>query len=96
MPNCTRESIEFPAFDRRAIETEFSGGNITSDGGVLLLREVDRLLGLTEKAAAAMGDPRRQKSCRHDLLSLLRQQRVYAIGCGDMKTSMILRRCGGI
>ena len=33
MPNCTRESIEFPAFDRRVIETQFTGGSITSDGG---------------------------------------------------------------
>ena len=81
MPNCTRESIEFPAFDRRVIESQFTGGNITSDGGVLLLREADRLTKLTERVAAVLEDSRRQKSCRHDLLSLLRQ-RVYAIGCG--------------
>ena len=81
MPKCTKESIQYPAFDRRVIESEFSGGNITSDGGVLLLREVDRLTKLTESVAAALEDPRRPKSCRHDLLSLIRQ-RVYAIGCG--------------
>ena len=81
MPKCTRESIKYPAVGRRVIEAEFSGGNITGDGGVLLLREVDRLTKLTESVAAAMEDPRRPKSCRHDLLSLIRQ-RVYAIGCG--------------
>jgi len=81
MPKCNRESIKYPAVGRRLIESEFSGGNITGDGGVLLLREVDRLTKLTETVAAAMEDPRRPKSCRHDLLSLIRQ-RVYAIGCG--------------
>jgi len=34
--NCTAAQIEFPAFKRRKIEAQFSGGAITSDGGVLL------------------------------------------------------------
>ena len=57
------------------------------------MREADRLLGLTEKIAAAMGDSRRLNSCRHDLLSLLRQ-RVYAIGCGyeDLNDHETVRR----
>ncbi len=81
MTNCTREVIEYPGFDRRLIETEFTGGEITSDGGVLLLREADRQIGLTEMVAGKLSDGRRQKSCRHDLLSMLRQ-RVYALALG--------------
>lgn len=81
MTNCTRETIEYPGFDRRVIETEFTGGEITSDGGVLLLREADRRLRLTEMVAGKLSDVRRQKSCRHDLLSMLKQ-RVYALALG--------------
>lgn len=40
--NCTATKIEFPAFKRRKIEAQFSGGDITSDGGVLLLRSIDQ------------------------------------------------------
>ena len=46
MTNCTQESFEFPRVNGRAVEASFSGGEITSDGGVLLLRQADRRLGL--------------------------------------------------
>ena len=39
MTECTQEAFEFPALKRRKVQAEFSGGDITSDGGVLLLRE---------------------------------------------------------
>ncbi len=81
MTNCTQESFDFPACKRRRIEACFKGGAITSDGGVLLLRQADRYLGLTEAIAKALGDPRRRASCTHDLPSLLRQ-RVYALALG--------------
>ena len=81
MTNCTEDSLEFPVCKRRAVEANFQGGDITSDGGVLLLREVDRRLGLTEAVAGALDDPRRQASCEHDGGSLLRQ-RVYAVAMG--------------
>lgn len=81
MTNCIKETIEFPKLKTRVIESEFTGGDITSDGGVLLLREADRVLKLTERIAAVLGDSRRQKSCAHDVLSLIRQ-RVYAIALG--------------
>ena len=58
MTNCTQESFEFPALKRRKVEAEFSGGDITSDGGVLLLREVDRRLGLMKAISQVLHDPR--------------------------------------
>jgi hypothetical protein len=57
---CTQESFEFPACKRRVVEANFEGGNITSNGGVLLLRQVDRLLGLSEAIAGILEDPRRK------------------------------------
>ena len=44
MTNCTQESFEFPVLKRRIVEANFEGGDITSDGGVLLLQQVDRRL----------------------------------------------------
>jgi hypothetical protein len=79
--NCTQESFQFPVCKRRRVETNFQGGEITSDGGVLLLQQVDRQLGLSEAVARTLEDPRRQASCEHDGLSVLRQ-RVYALALG--------------
>ena len=81
MTNCTQESFAFPACKRRRVEANFDGGDITSDGGVLLLRQVDQRLGLSAAVASALDDSRRQASCRHDAVSLLRQ-RLYALALG--------------
>jgi hypothetical protein len=91
--NCTQESFQFPACQRRRVEANFQGGDITSDGGVLLLQQVDRRLGLTEAIARILEDPRRQASVDHDGLSLLRQ-RVYALALGyeDLNDHETLRR----
>lgn len=47
------------------MEARFDGGDITSDGGVLLLQQIDRRLGLTEAVARTQDNPRRQASCDH-------------------------------
>ena len=93
MTNCTQESFSFPVCRRRSVEANFRGGAITSDGGVLLLREVDRRLGLCRAVALALEDSRRRASCVHDGLSML-QQRVYglALGYEDLNDHESLRR----
>ncbi len=48
---------------------------------MLLLRQADRHLGLTRSVARIFSDPRRQASCEHGLLSMLRQ-RVYGLALG--------------
>ncbi len=81
MTNCTQVSIEFPPLNRRKIEAQFCGGEITSDGGVLLLRQIDRCLGLLESADTVIADPRDPRYIQHPQLSLLRQ-RVYGLCLG--------------
>lgn len=92
MTKCTQQSFEFPGVKRRVVEANFGGGEITSDGGVLLLREVDRQLGLSEAIATVVHDPRRQASCQHEAVSLLRQ-RLYglALGYEDLNDHQALR-----
>jgi hypothetical protein len=81
MTNRSKEQLSFPGCKGRKVEADFSGGDVTSDGGVLLLRQVDRLLGLTASVSDLLEDPRRRASCEHDQLSLLRQ-RVYGLALG--------------
>jgi len=60
---------------------DFTGGTITSDGGLLLLRELDERLRLTRGLDAAVRDPRDGRYVTHALRTLLRQ-RVYQIAAG--------------
>lgn len=59
----------------------FDGGDISSDGGVLLLAEAERRSGLIAKLAARMVDERDPARVRHSLEAMLRQ-RIFAIACG--------------
>ena len=79
--NRTKKVLEFPACKKRIVEAEFSGGAVSSDGGILLLNKADRLLKLTEGIASKLQDNRQQGKCEHSLLSMLRQ-RVYGIALG--------------
>ena len=54
---------------------------LTSDAGVLLLREADHKLGLTESLAATLSDPRNPEKVRYTLTELLRE-RLYAMALG--------------
>ena len=92
MTECTQEVFEFPALKRRKVQAEFSGGDITSDGGALLLRQVDRRLGLMKAVDAVIPDPRNPDYITHSQLSLLRQ-RVYGLGLGydDLNDHKTLR-----
>jgi hypothetical protein len=66
---------------RRVIEAAFDGGDIVSDGGVLLLRQVDRRIGLTQAVARVFADSRRSASVTHSVRDML-AQRIYGLCCG--------------
>ena len=81
MPKCTDGTIGFGRLGRRVIEANFEGGDIGSDGGVLLLKRVDERIGLSRAAAAVLSDPRDPTRITHTLRDLL-AQRIYALCCG--------------
>ena len=56
--DCTSPQLEFQGLTRRTVVASFDGGTLSSDGGVLLLSEVDRRLGLLEQFAACFKDHR--------------------------------------
>ena len=59
-------------FDWR-VRLEFHGSKISSDGGLLLYRELDEALGLFDKTVRFLWDTRRGKNGVHTLMGLLRQ-----------------------
>ncbi len=81
MTQCYPKPIHFSSVKRRKVEADFSGGAISSNGGIQLLAQVDRRLGLTGSVARSLDDSRRQSSCNHRLLDLIKQ-RVYALALG--------------
>jgi len=93
MTDCTQELFHFPSFDRRKIEASFTGGEVSSDGGVLLLRQADRRLGLVAALDRVLADPRHPLSIVHAQVDLLRQ-RIYglALGYEDLNDHATLRR----
>jgi hypothetical protein len=92
MPKCTDETVQFGRVGRRVVEAAFDGGDIVSDGGVLLLKRVDDRLGLTRAAALVFGDVRRSASVQHSVHSLL-AQRIYGLclGWSDVCDHNVLR-----
>lgn len=92
MTQCTKEKLEFPACQGRIVEAQFVEEEVTSDGGVLLLREIDRKLHLTEELRKIIPDIRDQSKIKHSLISMIRQ-RIYGIALGyeDLNDHAALR-----
>ena len=81
MTECNEISLQFQPHGRREIVAEFNGEMITSDAGVLLLREADQRLGLINKFAACYDDFRNPDQTDHPLEQLL-AQRTFGIALG--------------
>jgi hypothetical protein len=92
MPDCTSKQLEFESFGRRRVEVGFDGGEVSSDGGLLLLRKLERRLGLIEAVARVLADPRDPERVRHSLGDMLRQ-RVFGLvqGYEDLNDHATLR-----
>lgn len=78
---CTPDQLEFQSFGRRQVTGQFDGGRLTSDGGGLLLREVERRLDLFARLAGCFTDYRRAGMVEHPVESLL-AQRIYGLALG--------------
>lgn len=81
MPNRTTEPLNFGRMGRRVIEANFQGGDLSSDGGLMLLRQVDARIGLSRTAANMLSDRRAPTRIRHRLRDVL-AQRIYGLCCG--------------
>ncbi len=79
--NSTPEQLRFASIPGHTIRADFAGGGLSSDLGPLLLRGIDRQIGLTERINAAVLDTRHASYITHSQRDLL-TQRIYQIGCG--------------
>jgi hypothetical protein len=73
--------FSFPAVQRKKITAAFDGGRLSSDGGVMLLAQAERRLGIAERLAAVIPDGRDPERVTHLLPDILRA-RIFAIACG--------------
>jgi DDE family transposase len=81
MTQCTTEPLAFARLGSRRVEADFSGGDLTTDAGALLLREADRRVGLLDAFNDVLPDPRHPAFITHPQRALL-TQRVFGIACG--------------
>ena len=93
MSDCSPKQLCFPPIAGHTIRADFEGGALSSDFGALLLRGIDRQIGLTERLATAIHDKRHQSYIDHPLRDLL-AQRIYQIAAGyaDANDANSLRR----
>ena len=73
--------FDLPSVRRKKLTVDFSGGHQSSDGGLLLLREAERKLGVCRRLAAAMPDRRDPDRVRHAMFEMV-MARASAIACG--------------
>src|SRR5260370_1481941 len=71
----------FPVVHRKKITAAFDGGRISSDGGVMLLAQAERRLGIADQLARVIPDERDASRVVHRLPDILRA-RIFAIACG--------------
>ncbi len=70
-----------PLVGGKELCARFDGGGLSSDGGVLLLREIERWLGIAEPLASRVTDERDPASTTHSYADMIRA-RLFAIACG--------------
>jgi hypothetical protein len=73
--------VLFPAVCRKKVTAAFDGGRLSSNGGVMLLAEAERRLGIADKLAVAIPDHRDPGRVVHSLTDIVRA-RIFAIACG--------------
>lgn len=91
----------FPVSNNQ-IELSFTGDDISSDGGLLLLREVENQMGLINRISNCITDNRDQRYVDHTIKEML-TQRVFQIAagyedcndCDDLRDDMIFKACAG-
>ena len=89
---CTARTYRFDNLGRRQVVTDFSGGSITSDGGLVLIAAVDQRTRLSERVAGCFSDQRAAHRVQHEVEDLV-AQRLYGIvqGYEDVNDHDVLR-----
>ncbi len=81
MTECNQSALPFEAHFSRQVVAHFDGAQMTTDGGALLLRAVDRRISLLKRVAGFFTDRRDPERIEHELGQML-AQRVYGLALG--------------
>ena len=93
-----KQLAHFKEISGKKVEVDFDGGEVTSDAGVLFLRQTEAQLGIIERIAEVLRDRRHPGYIKHSFVDLLRQ-RVFQIACGyedgndanDLRTDPVMK-----
>ncbi len=72
--DCKDQPLLFQDLGARQVVADFSGGTLSTDGGALLLREVNQRLGVARALAQCFEDQRDRRFVDHSLEQLLTQR----------------------
>jgi hypothetical protein len=81
MTKNTKQMMLFKDISCKKVIADFHGGDVSSDGGLLFLREIEARLGIIKRIANALKDKRHSSYIKHDLDELMKQ-RVFQIAAG--------------
>jgi hypothetical protein len=81
MTECNQEVFSFASHFSRRVEASFTAGQVSTDGGALLLRQADRKIGLLKRVASCFTDLRSPLLVHHQLGEML-SQRIYGLALG--------------
>lgn len=91
--DCLQQPMLFDNLGSRQVVADFSGGYLSSDGGALLLRQIDRGLILSGSLAGCFEDQRDPRWIEHSLPELISQRLIaMALGYEDLNDHNDLRR----
>ena len=88
--------------NNQPVLVDFDGGQISSDGGLLLLREVEQQIGIIKSLTEVIHDARDARYVRHTIMDLM-MQRISQIAagyedaddCDDLRSDPIIKMCAG-
>jgi hypothetical protein len=92
MTDCIKKTLQFSSLKDKKILADFNGGSLTSDAGAVLLREVDKRIGLLDAINRCIPDPRNPLYTVHQQRTML-AQRIFGIALGyeDLNDHQTLR-----
>ena len=81
MTECIQQTFEFQGLESRRVVANFEGGYLSSDGGSLFLREIDKAHGVMRQLAKCFTDHRDPGLVEHSVEELL-SQRIFGLALG--------------
>jgi hypothetical protein len=81
MTQDTQIVLPFARLSGKHLQADFAGGTLSSDGGVLFLREIEAQVGVIRRFVEVLKDPRDPRYIDHSYEEMLRQ-RIFQIACG--------------